>query len=53
MYLLFTMNNAIQESHFSVNKSSILMYFDFLGPYPVDVFIQDYVFIGLVAIYAP
>lgn len=51
--ILFTMNNAIQESLFSAYKSYILVYFDFLGPHPVDVFIQDFVFIGLVVICAP
>lgn len=38
---------------FSAYKSYILVYFDFLGPHPVDVFIQDFVFIGMVVIYAP
>lgn len=51
--ILFTMNNAIQESLFSAYESYILVYYDFLGPYPVDVFIQDFVFIGMVVIYAP
>lgn len=51
--IVFTMNNAIQESLLSAFESCILVYFDFLGPHPVDVFIQGFVFIGLVVIYAP